>query len=227
VVSAVLGLREVMVEAQSVLLEGAVRAAVPRFIPSDYSLDFNQLRPGENRNLDFHREFQERADRAPIATTSILNGAFMELLVGDAPLILFKLRRVLYWGNREQVLDFTTMDDVAAYTAAAALDSATPRYLKIAGQQLTPAQLAATAGEVTGERFTLQWAGTLGMLRLMIRAMRAVMPSSSDPFPPWQGMQYTHNMFSGRGALTGLDNARYPELTWTQVREVLAARKTG
>ena len=35
---------------QGVLLEGAVRAGVPRFIPSDYSADFTKTRPGGNRN---------------------------------------------------------------------------------------------------------------------------------------------------------------------------------
>src|SRR5690242_12283648 len=40
VVSALSGLREVIVDAQTVLLEGAIAAGVPRFIPSDYSSDF-------------------------------------------------------------------------------------------------------------------------------------------------------------------------------------------
>jgi len=42
VLSALQGLRDVIVEAQTVLLEGAVKAGVPRFIPSDYSLDFTK-----------------------------------------------------------------------------------------------------------------------------------------------------------------------------------------
>lgn len=224
VVSTVLGLRDVLVEAQTVLLEGAVKAGVPRFIPSDYSLDFSQLRPGENRNLDWHLEFQQRLASAPIAATQILNGAFMELLTGPAPLILFKARRVLYWANPDQVLDFTAMDDVAAFTAAAALDEKAPKVLRIAGHQLTSRELTAITSEVTGQKFRLTWAGTLGTLGLMIRAMRLFMPATSDPFPPWQGMQYTHNMFSGRGALSSLDNDRYPGMKWTQVRELLAAR---
>ena len=224
VVSALLGLREVIVDAQTVLLRGAIQAGVPRFIPSDFSLDFNQLHPGENRNLDLHLEFQKVLDAAPIAATSILNGAFMELLVGQAPFILFKWKRVLYWQTPDMLLDFTTMDDVAEFTAAAALDSQTPRYLKIAGEQLTSRQLAQVVSEVTGEKFKVTWAGTLGTLSVMIKVMRALMPANNDPFPPWQGMQYSHNMFSGRGRLSPLDNARYPGIRFTSVREVLAAR---
>jgi uncharacterized protein YbjT (DUF2867 family) len=37
VVSALQGLQDVIVEAQTVLLDAAIKAGVPRFIPSDYS----------------------------------------------------------------------------------------------------------------------------------------------------------------------------------------------
>lgn len=52
VVSALQGLREVVVDAQSLLLEAAVAAGITRFIPSDFATDFRTLPPGENRNYD-------------------------------------------------------------------------------------------------------------------------------------------------------------------------------
>lgn len=222
VVSALLGMREVMIDAQTALLEGAVQAGVPRFIPSDYALDFNQLKPGENRNLDWHREFQERLERAPIAATSILNGMFMDLLVGEAPFILFKWNRVLYWENADQVLEFTTMDDVARFTAAAALDSKAPRFLRIAGDRLTARQLAMVTSDVLGRKFKPQWAGTVGTLGAMIKVMRKLMPAPNDPFPPWQGMQYSRSMFGGVGMVGVPDVDRYPGMKWTRVRDLLA-----
>jgi uncharacterized protein YbjT (DUF2867 family) len=42
--SVVSGLREVIIDAQTALLEAAVSAAIPRFIPSDYSIDFTRAR---------------------------------------------------------------------------------------------------------------------------------------------------------------------------------------
>ena len=57
VVSALQGLRDVIVEVQTVLLDSAIQSGVPRFIPSDYSIDFTKFPPGENRNLDLRREF--------------------------------------------------------------------------------------------------------------------------------------------------------------------------
>ncbi len=148
---------------------------------------------------------------------------FTDLLTGPAPVVLFRLKRVLYWGDPDQPLDFTTIGDTAAYTAAAALDPTTPRFLRIAGDTRSARQLADDASAATGERFRLFRAGSVQRLGTVIRVMRRLMPAPNEVFPPWQGMQYLHNMFEGRARLTPLDNARYPGLTWTSVREVLAA----
>ena len=222
VVSTLSGLRDVIVETQSRLLAAAVQAGVPRFIPSDFAIDFTKLLDGSNRNFDLRREFQQILERAPIRATSILNGMFTDLLTGPAPVILFKWKRVMYWGNSEQTLDFTTIDDTAAFTAAAALDADTPRFLYIAGDQISARGIANVATDITGERFRLLRAGSLRRLAFMIRIMRRLTPANHSVFPPWQGMQYLHNMFEGRAAFGYLDNDRYGQRVWTRVRDVLA-----
>jgi nucleoside-diphosphate-sugar epimerase len=224
VVSALSGLRGVIVEMQTLLLDAAVEAEVPRFIPSDYSIDFTKLATGTNRNLDLRREFRERLDKAPIAATSILNGMFTHLLTGEAPVVLFKIRRVVYWGDADQLLDFTTMDDSARFIAAAALDSSAPRFLRIAGDQISARGLADVAGELTGKKFRLFRAGSLRRYEVLIKVARTLFPQKGALYPAWQGMQYMHNMFSGRAKLEPLDNDRYPGMRWTKVRDVLAAR---
>lgn len=224
VVSALSGLGDVLVEVQSTLLAAAVQAGVPRFIPSDYAIDFTRVPRGMNRNLDLRQEFRDRLERAPIAATSVLCGMFTDLLVGPAPLVLFPLRRVVYWENPDQLLDFTTVDDTAEYTASAALDATTPRFLRIAGEQLAARGLADAASEATGASFHLLRAGSLSRLETLIRITRAVVPARDQVFPPWQGMQYLRDMFSGAGKLAPLDTDRYPDIRWTPVRDVLASR---
>lgn len=223
VVSALSGLRDVIVEAQTRLLDAAVEAKVPRFIPSDYAVDFTKLPDGSNRNFDLRREFKRRLDQAPIAATSILNGMFMELLVGPAPIMLFKFKRVLYWGDADQLLDFTTIDNTAQFTAAAALDQATPRFLCIAGDVQSARGLARIASEVSGDRFRVFRGGSLRRLGVLIAVLRTLTPARGSVFPPWQGMQYLHNMFEGKAKLSSLNNDRYPGIPWTGVRELLAS----
>lgn len=221
VVSALNGVRTVMIDRQGTLLDAAVRAAVPRFIPSDYAADFTRTESGRNRTFDLRREFMARVDHAPIRATSILNGAFLDMLGAEMPIIRRRIHRVLYWHGADQMLDFTTKDDVAAYTAAAALDEATPRILRIAGDNVSARGIATTLSGISGERYRPLWVGSLGSLGVMIRIAKLIAPQPDAAFPPWQGMQYMRDRFSGRGKLTGLDNARYPGLTWTSVRDHL------
>ena len=223
VVSAVNGLAPIMLGLQGRLLDASVAAGVARFIPSDFSLDFTQTRPGDNRNMDLRRAFLARADAAPIRVTSILNGAFADLLTGEAPIVLHALHRVLYWGSADQPFDFTTKDDVADYTADAALDREAPRFLRIAGDEISPRDLAMLMTRLEGRRWALLRAGGIGRLSALIRLVRALTPRSDAPFPPWQGMQYLRDMASGRGKLQTLDNARYGKTEWTCAEAVLAA----
>jgi nucleoside-diphosphate-sugar epimerase len=223
VVSALQGLRDVIVETQTVLLDAAIKAGVPRFIPSDYSIDFTKFPPGENRNLDLRRDFHTRLDKTSISATTIFSGAFAEMLTGQMPLILFKRKRVLYWGDADQRMDFTTIDDAAAFTASAALDPSTPRFLRIAGDQLSARELAAVVSQVTGREFRLFRAGGLGMLGALIKVARTVAPGERELYPAWQGMQYMRNMFDGRAKLEPLDNDRYPGMRWTTARDLLSA----
>ncbi len=222
VVSALNGLREVILDRQSVLIDAAAGAGVPRFISSDFSADFTRTPAGRNRNFDLRREFMGRADRAPIRVTSILNGAFMELLEGDMPLIQARIRRVLFWGDAEQQLDFTTKDDVAAYTAAAALDVEAPRILRIAGDTLNVTDMARALTETTGSTYRPLRVGTVASMSALIEVTKRLAPGGDAVFPAWQGMQYTRDMFEGRVQLDPLDNDRYPELHWASVRDQVA-----
>jgi nucleoside-diphosphate-sugar epimerase len=224
VVSALQGLRDVIVDGQSVLLDAAVAAGVPRFIPSDFSIDFSRLPAGENRNLDFRREFNGRLDQAPISATSILNGAFAELLTSRMPLLDLDAKRVSYWGDADQRMDFTTMDNTAAFTAAAALDPSAPKILRIAGDEKSARELASVAGELMKAKFELVCRGSLDDLAALIRRVRAADPEGEkELFPKWQGMQYMHGMFSGLAKLEPLDNQRYAIMQWTSAREVIGA----
>ncbi len=222
VVSALSGLEPAVLDAQTALVDAAVAAGVGRFIPSDFCLDYEGLKPGSNRNLDLRRAFKTRLQGRPIAATSVFNGAFTDMLTGQAPIILPKLRRVLYWGDADQLCDFTTMDDTAAFTALAAVDPTTPRVLRIAGDQVTPRGLAQLASRLTGKPFKLLRGGGLGTLAAGIKVMRSIAPAPGELYPPWQGMQYLHGMFSGEGKLGLLDNQRYGFRQWTTVEAALS-----
>lgn len=226
VVSTLQGLTDVILKAQCSLLDAAVAAKVSRFIPSDFSLDFTKTRPGSNRNLDLRRDFHTQLDRSGIAWTTVLNGAFMDLLASPMSLADRKKRKVIYVGSADQKLDFTTMANTATYTAAVAADrNPTPKILRIAGDVLSARELAAAASRADDmnrtQPFSVSWIGNLWFFRFIISVMRFVMAGEDKPMPPWQGMQYMENMFSGEGKLDPLDNDRYTGIKWTKVEDFL------
>ena len=222
VVSALSGLRETIIDAQTQLLDAAIAAGVPRFIPSDFSSDFTGLSTGENRNFDLRKEFHETLDKSPIRSTSIFNGAFSYVLSYNSPLFDLKNHSAGYLGtDPDWKIDFSTMENTADYTAAAALDSETPRVLRIAGFQVSPKDLAAIGEQITDRKFKLISLGSLDEFAAAIKKDRAAQPASeTELFPEWQIKQYQHAMFSVRHET--LDNNRYADVRWTGAKEAIS-----
>jgi hypothetical protein len=221
VVSTLQGLHDVIVDTQKVLLDAAIAAGVPRFIPSDYSTDFTKLPAGENRNFDLRKEFHKYLDKSPISATSIFNGAFADILTYNTPMLDLKKKSVGYLGeSADWHMDFTTMDDTAAFTAEAALDSNTPEILRIASFQISPNELLALAGATTKSTFNLIPMGSLDKFAKYIEHERAGNPAGENElYPKWQSAQYMHGMFSVQHE--SLDNNRYPNLKWTSGTEFI------
>jgi len=218
VVSALQGLRDVVVDAQSRLLEASVAAGVPRFIPSDFATDFRTSPPGENRNYDLRREFHHRLEEVRIAPTSIFNGVFAEVLMQKVPYLDFDRKQVGYWEDPDWRLDFTTMDNAAAYTAAAALDTTTPRALRIRSFCVSPRELAKFTDEVMRTPFQLVRLGSLDDLSEKNQSDRAAYPEGeNEVYPAWQQAQYERSMFSRHHE--DVDNDRYPGIKWTSLAE--------
>ena len=226
-VSALAGLKETVIDTQKIFLDAAVQANVPRFIPSDYSSDFTNLKEGQNRNLDFRRKFHEYLDKTPIKATTIFNGPFMDLLTSDMPLILFKQKKILCWGNANQIIEFTTTDNVAEYTAAAALDDNTPRYLRIAGDKLSCNDFVKLLSELTNTKYKIFRPGGIGLLNFLIKVTKFFSPSEKELYPAWQGMQYMRDIMEGRIIFQKYDNDRYSDIKWTSVKEFLVNEKVN
>lgn len=222
VISALAGLRDVIVDAQSLLLDAAIAAGVPRFIPSDYSTNFLELPEGENRNFDLRKEFHQKLDKANIAYTSIFIGAFADILMYGTPLYNLKNNTIGFWGDNPNFkLDFTTKDNTAEYTAAAALDNSTPQFLQIASFQISPNELASIGKDLKNTDFKLVPMGDLAALSAYNKTQRAADPEGEKQlYPKWQQSQYMYSMFSIQNLQ--LDNDRYPQIKWTGAIDVLS-----
>ncbi len=215
VVSALAGLGDVIVDLQKRILDGAIKAGVSRFIPSDFCSDYNDLVPGENRNFDLRREFKAYLDSTSIQASSVFNGAFADILKYNTPALNVKDKSIGYWGEKKDwKLDFTTMDDTAAFAAEVALDDNAPRDLQIASFQISPNRIWADVKEVTGQEFKIYQLSSLEDFAQFIKKQRAENPAGENElYAKWQQSQYMYSMFSTQHRQ--LSNERYKNLTWT------------
>ncbi|GAB4029123.1 NmrA family NAD(P)-binding protein [Spirosoma jeollabukense] len=215
VVSALAGLGDVIVDLQKRILDGALQADVPRFIPSDFCTDYTDLVPGENRNFDLRRSFRDYLDATSLQASSIFNGAFADILQYNTPVLNLKEKSIGYWGEKaDWPLDFTTMDDTAAFTAEVALDEDAPRHLQIASFQVSPTMLWQDVNAATGQDFRLHQLASLDQFAQFIKQQRATYPAGENElYAKWQQGQYMYSMFTTHH--THLANGRYKNLTWT------------
>ena len=224
VVSVLAGFEDTIVDTQKILVQAAIKAKVPRFIPSDFSTDFRNLIYGKNRNLDFRKKFHDYLNQQPIQSTSIFNGAFMELTTGDMPLILFGKNKILCWGDKNIKMDLTTRYNVAQYTAHAALDETAPRYLSIAGESVSCADVADIMTHLTDSPYQIFKPGGIGLFNVIISITKFFDFSKNELYPAWQGMQYMRDMMEGKAEINKHDNDRYP-VAWTRLREYINSER--
>lgn len=221
VVSAVQGEPETIIDAQLEWLRAASEAGVRRFIPSDYSFDLFNLAEGENINSDWRRGFARRAEeeRGTVEVVHVLNGCFLDTGTLYGFLGAFDLEKdeAYLWGEGDEVMDFMTYPDTAAYTAEAALDDRSlPEKFSIAGESLTFHELVDETTAGLGRPITVKKLGTLADLDAEIDQRLKEQP---DNMFSWLPLMYWRAMLNGKGKLGPLMNAEYPDVHPTGVRE--------
>lgn len=210
VISALQGGEDVIVDGQAALLRAADKAGVPRLIPSDFAVDLFRLDDGDNVFLDHRRAAHRAFAGSSVQVTSVLNGAFTEVMTAPfLEIVDWDRETFSYWGDGDQPCDFTTVADTAAYTAAIALDPGTAgRPVRIAGEVLTMKEFHAALERGSGRRLELHRLGSADELAAEIERRRAVATGPET----YVALQYLWTMITGKAKLAPLDNSRYPDI---------------
>ena len=219
--SALAGLGHVILDAQKILLAAALHAGVGHFVPSDFCTDYTRLFPGENRNFDLRRAFRAHIDSSNIKATSIFNGAFADILKYNTPILNLKSKTIAYWGDKaDWKLDFTTMDNTAAFTAEVAMSGYSSRDLHIASFQISPNMLHQKMLTITGQEFNVQKLSEMDEFAASIKKQRAENPSGENElYAKWQQAQYMYSMYSAQHQK--LNNNLFADIDWTTAPEYL------
>lgn len=124
-------------------------------------------------------------------------------------------------GQSKSKLEFTTTYNVAEFTAEAAIDNETPRYLRIAGDVLSCNDFVELMTSLTSQKHKLLRPGGIKLLNSLIKVIRFFSPSEKELYPAWQGMQYMRDLMEGRIIIENHDNERYSDIRWTSVKDFL------
>lgn len=124
VICSYLGADALMIDGQKLLIDACAAEGVPRYLASDFTLDFTKLQKGQLFPKDPMIEVKEYLDaKKEVQGVHVLIAAFTDTFfsayfqVWDG-----KERKLRTWGKPERVWEVTSYMNAAEYTAAVALD---------------------------------------------------------------------------------------------------------
>jgi nucleoside-diphosphate-sugar epimerase len=118
--------------------------------------------------------------------------------------------RIRYWGDGRTPIDWTTWEDTARFTTAAALDQrAVPEQLFVSGDRLDVHAFAAAWAAAHGRELTLERLGSVAELEAETQRRLVAEPANMYA---WLPLMYARGVFGGQALLGPTHNARYPEI---------------
>lgn len=223
VVSTLQGGPDIIIDAQMKLLQAAKAAGVRRFIPSDYSYNIFTLPAGINVNSDWRRAFAEKAAAETsdaFEVVHVLQGIFADRgVLGFLGLFDAEKGIVRYWGNGTTPIDWTTWEDTAGFTAAAAIDERkVPERLFVSGDRLDVLTFVKTWEKVHGKTLVVQ---QLGSLEDLAQETNRQLKEQPQNMYAWLPLMYARGTFGGEALLGPRENDRYPEIKPATVEEAI------
>ncbi|MDX2093492.1 MAG: NmrA family NAD(P)-binding protein [Kofleriaceae bacterium] len=222
VVSTLQGGPDVIVDAQLALIRAAKAAGARRFIPSDFSYNVMTLPEGININSDWRRTLAVKArdEVTPsFEVVHVFQGIFTDKHVLGF-LGMFDGQTLRYWGDGTTPIDWTTWEDTAAFTAAAALDERpVPEHLFVRGDRLDVLSFARTWETAHGRKLAME---RLGSLEDLVTETRRRLAAEPQNMFAWLPLMYAQGMYSGKALLGELHNQRYPEIRPATVAQAIA-----
>ncbi|KAL7622412.1 hypothetical protein AAE478_007917 [Parahypoxylon ruwenzoriense] len=212
VVCCYLGDDTLMVDGQKLLIDSCAAEGVPRYVASDWSLDYTKLELGQLFPKDpmIHvKAYLDAQDK--VKGVHVLVGAFMEPFfsppfnIWDPESTTFN-----YWGTGDEVWEGTTYQNSAEFTAAVCVDKNAVGVQKVVGGRASYREIAASFEKVYGVKLKLKRLGSLDDLFKHMHELRKTQPQNLFGY---LFLFYQYYMISGQTLLgPQTDNDKYPQV---------------
>ena len=112
-----------MTEGQRILVDACAKEGVPRYLPSDFAVDYTKIPDSELFPKDSSKIIRKYLEEKGVAGVHVLIGGLLETFWSEYfHMYDAKAQRITYWGTGDEKWDLTTYDTAAAYTAALVVD---------------------------------------------------------------------------------------------------------
>ncbi|EXL70251.1 hypothetical protein FOPG_13909 [Fusarium oxysporum f. sp. conglutinans race 2 54008] len=219
IICAYLGADDLMIDGQKKLIDACDEAGVPRYIASDWSLDYTKLKLGELFPKD--PMIHVKAYLQTKKTTKgvhILIGGFMDPILSPFFSVWDPQTQTLrYWGEGDEPFEGTSYENAAEFTAAIVADKSAIGIKKYLGDRKSIKEIAATFDKVYGVKPNLERLGSLEDLKAKMHVLREKNAADVYNYMPLFFMYYWLNGQTFVGPKT--DNEQYKEVkpeTWEE-----------
>lgn len=173
-----------MTQGQQLLIDACEEEQVPRYIASDFAVDYTKIPPGDLFPKESAMIIREYLKSKNVAGVHILTGGLMETFWSTFfGIWRHETRSLSVWGNGDEKWELMTFPTAAAYTAAVALDrnaigvlrcemrspfAATPNrgtskadIFKVCGDRKSPEEIKETFDRVYGCQMRIDRLGSI------------------------------------------------------------------
>ncbi|KAH8589101.1 hypothetical protein B0O99DRAFT_637705 [Bisporella sp. PMI_857] len=223
VISALMGSDSFMFEAQKQLVDLSEEANVPRFIASDYTLDYTKLEYGQLPSKDPMKKIYEYLQGKSIKGVHVFIGAFLDTFWTQWFGIWNPEELSLsFWGTGDEVWELTSYENTAEFVAEVALDNNATGIQNFVGDRTSIRGIAEIFEEVHGQKPSLKQLGSLNDLKAVIDSTNR----DEDPMT-WLPLFYQYYCSNGQThAGPGALGTPYPALRHRGVKEYLQNHST-
>ncbi|PVH67975.1 NAD(P)-binding protein [Cadophora sp. DSE1049] len=152
----------VMIEGQKMLIDVCEQEGVGRYIASDYTMDYRNLKAGQYTKKSPMIQVKEYLDTKSIHGIHILNEMFMETFFSDLHFFWDPTEtKIRYYGSGEEIWEITSYNTTAQYVAAVALDPQAVGFFKFLGDRKSTHEIISIFESVYGTKPATERLGSL------------------------------------------------------------------
>ncbi|KAL5366595.1 hypothetical protein BJX96DRAFT_161209 [Aspergillus floccosus] len=227
VICCYLGDNSLMTDGQKLLVDACELEQVPRYIASDYCLDFTKLEYGQHPAKDPMKHVKAHLDsKEHVKGVHVLIGAFMETFwSGYFGVWHPEECKLSFYRNGDEIWESTTYETAAEYVAAVARDPKAIGVQHFLGDRRSIREIAQDFAEVYGRTPQLE---RLGSLDDLYNTMQATFNKDQSNVFAYLAMFYQFYCTNGQTYLKPeLDNGKYPGVTPVTCKKFLQCHKMG